>query len=824
MKNVKNRLLAATLILGLGATNFLTTTTFTSAADAPGTQITNNASAIYTDGSGHTYQTTSNTVTTQVQNAPVMTMTSPGGGNYVAGQEATDTYTLTNSGNASGTFNVGSGATFSSNATNTNTSLQSYAGCSAGTAYQYVVLPASSTTCFTSYTALQTYLTANPTAAAGSTQIVVIYTVNSGAAAGTNNLTSSLTATVAYAAAGGAPAETSASVTTTPANSITTDPRMDLYKASSQNGTSGDLTYTIYAHNGGGAPAKDLQSVKTLLGSSAAGIFISDKVPTFGSPAVPLALSSSGTVTVTPGNTTYGFATGATESVYYSTSASGASWTLATGNLPTNGTVTYIGILISGGSCTGYGAGYELCADSGHPTNPGNSNVTSATAAGFSFVTVQPSGPQSGNPGAVTNLANAVVGDPLGDIIGPNIPANTADGGSLTAAGEGINNTTSGATGTPTGASNIVSNNALALAGVFTGPVLFPESTGSYDGIVASNQNDDFTAYNFGDTGDNIVNTSTTPGTPTTTVTTGAIETVCIAHTLENSGNVDSQTYNITANIPTAYPIPNTSGGSVVSGWTVGIYSNSACTTVVGGASPASPSSTATAVGPGSSNPTGHANWYTFYVGYSAPAGVKYFNRFDADIHAVATGSPSTTNDTHDELYAGFIALTKSDVITPGCPTGQTVPAGGICSGGTIAYSVDYRNLVMGTSDNATSFAQTETQAGTFSITDDGSQSITNQTSTPNWATFATATTAAADTASNASSRASSTFAYYTGVGPSGGTTGGPTATFGPTVSKIVCNVGGASFQLVPKNYFGATLPTAALDWQGTLTFTVTAK
>ncbi|HVA27566.1 MAG TPA: hypothetical protein VNF68_05270, partial [Candidatus Baltobacteraceae bacterium] len=91
---MKNRLLAAALVIGMGATNFIATTASTSAADAPGTQITNNASATYQDGSGNSYTTTSNTVTTQVQNAPIMTMTSPGGGNYVAGQEATDTYTL----------------------------------------------------------------------------------------------------------------------------------------------------------------------------------------------------------------------------------------------------------------------------------------------------------------------------------------------------------------------------------------------------------------------------------------------------------------------------------------------------------------------------------------------------------------------------------------------------------------------------------------------------------------------------------------------------------------------------------------------------------
>ena len=74
--------------------------------DDPGTQITNNASAVYKDAAGNSYNTTSNTVTTTVQNAPTLTNTAASGSAYAPGQTISDVFTLTNTGNFAGDFQV----------------------------------------------------------------------------------------------------------------------------------------------------------------------------------------------------------------------------------------------------------------------------------------------------------------------------------------------------------------------------------------------------------------------------------------------------------------------------------------------------------------------------------------------------------------------------------------------------------------------------------------------------------------------------------------------------------------------------------------------
>ena len=79
------------------------------AATAAGTAISNTATATYSDGT-NTYNSQSNTVTTTVQNAPAMTISPPQArpaANTVSpGGSITDTYTLTNTGNGSGYFQM----------------------------------------------------------------------------------------------------------------------------------------------------------------------------------------------------------------------------------------------------------------------------------------------------------------------------------------------------------------------------------------------------------------------------------------------------------------------------------------------------------------------------------------------------------------------------------------------------------------------------------------------------------------------------------------------------------------------------------------------
>ncbi|HTV72822.1 MAG TPA: hypothetical protein VME66_03835, partial [Candidatus Acidoferrales bacterium] len=93
---------------------FLVPTVASATATAPNTVITNTATASYTDANGLALSTTSNTVSTTVQNAPTMTLSSPSGQNVAVDDVVlSNTFTATNTGNASGNFTLPSAATIS---------------------------------------------------------------------------------------------------------------------------------------------------------------------------------------------------------------------------------------------------------------------------------------------------------------------------------------------------------------------------------------------------------------------------------------------------------------------------------------------------------------------------------------------------------------------------------------------------------------------------------------------------------------------------------------------------------------------------------------
>ncbi|MHB8230985.1 MAG: hypothetical protein ACYDG0_09425, partial [Vulcanimicrobiaceae bacterium] len=124
----------------------------------------------------------------------------------------------------------------------------------------------------------------------------------------------------------------------------------------------------------------------------------------------------------------------------------------------------------------------------------------------------------------------------------------------------------------------------------------------------------------------------------------------------------------------------------------------------------------------------------------------------------------------------------------------------------------DYRNLVMGTSDNTQSFAYATTKAGTFAVDEDGTTVTVSSTTQNNWATFASATTQPTDTTTGG------VFTYYTGI-----PVGSGTSTFAASDTKFTDQVGGTSFQLVPEKYNGGSF-SGTQGWQGAITFTVTVK
>ncbi|HEY5257906.1 MAG TPA: hypothetical protein VIJ12_05940, partial [Candidatus Baltobacteraceae bacterium] len=309
-----SRLASWLVAIALVSDAFVAPAGIATAATAPGTQITNNATATYKDAASNVYNTTSNTVTTVVENAPTLTFTAATGAAYSPGQGVIDTFTITNTGNASGTFQIngnntvdGSGA-FSSaadavlggtDATNATLGVggpASNANCtgSSGTAtYVVTVLPGPTVANCDTLAHANAFLLAHSIVGGGVANSVVTvsvyYTLNAPPASiiAPGTITSSLYANVSYAAvsAGGglaaAPAEVSAvTAIATESNTVIADANINQYKASIQctvspcttnvpalpaGDTLGDVQYTISANNSGSQPTKDLKSVKALL-------------------------------------------------------------------------------------------------------------------------------------------------------------------------------------------------------------------------------------------------------------------------------------------------------------------------------------------------------------------------------------------------------------------------------------------------------------------------------------------------------------------------------------------------------------------------------
>ncbi len=532
-----------------------------------------------------------------------------------------------------------------------------------------------------------------------------------------------------------------------------------MQKTSTQSATTGAITYTINANNGGNLPAKDLLSVKALLGTGVPGILISDKIPQFPAGS-PLAISGAVTVTTNAAN---GYIAGAAQ-VYYTTDTTGASgWTLAPGGTP-GANAAYIGVFLSGGA-----GGSEL------NSNPGSTNGNvPAPQVMIGFTIAQPTGNGSGNPGSVKNIADSVIGGGQSpeQIVGPGIPANTADSASatvITTPGQGINNTTPGAS--PGGASNQTSNQALGTGGLLNGPLNAPGATGSYNGVVAVTNQNDFTAIGY--PSGTCTNTSGTPGAPAGSLTAAATGPINVPGTIQNGSNIDT-TYKLVATAP-AGP----------AGWTVQIFAANAAGVATG--TSLSGAAAATATVPSITVNAGQT--YNYVTVYAAPAGVQCFSPSDATIVATNNTTTTDTNTTHNEVtLGGYVVLTKSQTITSsGCPAGAAPapPAGTVCPSGVIAYAIDYRDIAPSGASLGTgsSVIGGTTKAGTFTIAENGTVAPNN------WGTYTNGLNAApTDT------MAQTVF--------TGGTVGS---------TSFSAQVGGATFVMGPGT-------------QGTISFNVTVK
>jgi hypothetical protein len=237
---------------------------------------------------------------------------------------------------------------------------------------------------------------------------------------------------------------------------------------------------------------------------------------------------------------------------------------------------------------------------------------------------------------------------------------------------------------------------------VFIGPVGVPTATGSYDGSVATTNNNDFVQKSFAPNAFNAINSSTVVGTPNGNTYTSAVPGIAVRHQVRNTSGA-------AGNFIFYAQAPGSPGS-----WTVAIYNDNAGalgTQITGTATGNSYQTTATlAIGAG-------ANAFVWTV-YSAPTGLQAFNRFDAILAVIDSANVSNNNEVHDELYSGYVVQTKSYTITStGCSGG--VPAGTWCPGGQLKYTIDVRNIAVAA--NGTTPASATLTANTLTLTDDGS-------------------------------------------------------------------------------------------------------
>jgi hypothetical protein len=228
-----------------------------------------------------------------------------------------------------------------------------------------------------------------------------------------------------------------------------------------------------------------------------------------------------------------------------------------------------------------------------------------------------------------------------------------------------------------------------------------PNATGSYDGNVATTNNDDFVEKSFTPAGFNAINSSTTPGSPNGNTYPSAVTGIAVRHQVHNYGSASNFIF---------YAQAPTSGGS----WTMTVNADSAGAlgAVIGGTASGNVYQTTTTVAIAA-----NADYFVWTV-YSAPSGLQAFNRFDATIAVIDVANVGNNNTVHDELYSGFIAQTKSYAITStGCAGG--VPAGTWCPGGILKYTIDVRNVAVAA--NGTTPASATLSASNLTLTDDGS-------------------------------------------------------------------------------------------------------
>ncbi len=693
MRTLRLALVGVMLALGFGSMG-----TADAAPTAPGTAITNFATASYTDSNNQNYTTQSNTVTTTVQNAPSLTVTSPAAQTVSPGETVVDSYTLTNTGNGPANFSLPATPTISSGTIAGYTlSLTN----SAGTAENPCTATAPCTLAqIQTYLASSTYTvsnTTNPTATLG-----VVYVVPQTAITGTPSYTTAISAAITQAATGSVAASTSATQTGTVTDTEHQDARLDILKSAvTPTTTTAPIVYNFSINNGGYFGAHNLSSAQALLGAPAPGIIaILDKLPSYG--AFQQSYSTGSDVLPT------GLPSGETATIYLSTN--GTTWvSKAAYNAST--AYTYVALYLSGGP-----SGVELAGNPSGSTGSG-SGVTTAQIT-FSFGATQPPvGSGSGTPN-LSNIANSIIGGNPGDtgavpVIAPGVTAGTTDSSVTTPAttfAPTESNTVSSpanANGGAGGSSNTVLVGGAVVNQALNGPVGLPASVGAYDGVSTPSNELDFTAVSFPCTSGG---TGTSPSVNNgSTACTWPTAGVAVPNTLQNSGTA-SDSFTIAVTPPTGYNValyianncPTTTTSTAVLPIAPYGTSGSECTlgsqlttTTTGGVTSTSAGQAALTIASGGS--LNYIAVYTAAGGTTTQPFVPLNFPIQAYGSAGTAGTAGTDNNyTYNTLYpGGVVQLTKSAVIVNGCPSGAsaTIPATGVCPGGTITYSIAVKNV-----------------------------------------------------------------------------------------------------------------------------------
>jgi hypothetical protein len=672
----------APVVVGLG---IATAVPALAAATAAGTSISNTATATYSDGT-NTYNSQSNTVTTTVQNAPSLTISptsgTPGSQPVSPSGTITDTYTLTNTGNGSGYFQLTGSQSVDDGVT---------AG--QGTFTTYVVNAGAGNQSFATIAAVNNYLSTGNggaaflTAVNGTISVGVTYSANVGAS---GTITTKLTPDIVMPGAPTGPTGTTTQTSTTVIgqynDTVVVDARIDVQKTASVGGTvaAPTVTYTVRFANGGARnlapvfknalPGGNAAAYSGCTNSTACGVVFTDKLPSYNATQLTLTAAVPSI-------------SGAAGTIIYSTD--GTTWTT------TQAGAVYVGVFLPATSITG--AGLTTFQPNNNTTSQGTVTAPNASLT-LTFVMNGSTATGAANANAITNVANSTYADQSGYIEGPGIAVSTVTNNAAATTAQAAP-AIANANGALAGAASITSAASLLNTVLFNGPNGFPQAIGP------TNSNDDYTAVSY--TNGGTLLSAVNGATVTVPAAAAAITTV---NSIQNTGNKDD-TYTLSA--ATAAGLTALPAGWTVSYASAGQGASGSCGAVVAG-------TVITTV----CVPSGATQNYR--VLYTPPAGATTFNAFAGygDAITATSGNDNTKNNvTIDEIFVGgFVKLVKTWGVALGQPcltaTVFTASSALASPGDCIQYTVTYSNVApSGGTNNIT------LNATTFVITEDGAVS-----------------------------------------------------------------------------------------------------